>query len=149
MHEASSAITDRQSALVRHWWWDGMYSDTQEFTRNCPQCTVVTGGGQHHQPPLHPIPVRRPFQIVGIDVMELPRTERGNHSLPRSYRQAGYSWRVIDTSTRAQSLHHHVRLSSAAKADLHWWLKFATDWNSKSFFLDYNWTPSPVVHGCE
>ena len=65
-------------ALVRHWWWDGMYSDTQEFTRNCPQCTVVTGGGQHHRPPLHPIPVSRPFQIVGVDVMELPRTERGN-----------------------------------------------------------------------
>ena len=30
------------SALVRHWWWDGMYSYIQEFTRNCPQCTVVT-----------------------------------------------------------------------------------------------------------
>ena len=65
-------------AIVRHWWWDGMYSDTQEFTRNCPQCTVVTGGGQHHRPPLHPIPVSRPFQIVGVDVMKLPRTDRGN-----------------------------------------------------------------------
>ena len=63
---------------IRHWWWDGMYSDTQEFTRNCPQCTVVTGGGQHHRPPLHPIPVSRPFQIVGVDVMELPRTDRVN-----------------------------------------------------------------------
>ncbi len=30
------------------------------------------------RPPLHPIPVRRAFQIVGVDVMDLPKTERGN-----------------------------------------------------------------------
>ena len=23
-------------ALVRHWWWDRMYADTQWYTRNCP-----------------------------------------------------------------------------------------------------------------
>ena len=55
-----------------------MYGDTQRFTANCPQCVTVTGGGRHHRPPLHPIPVNRPFQIVGIDVMELPRTDNGN-----------------------------------------------------------------------
>ena len=65
-------------ALMRHWWWDGMYRDTLTFTTNCPQCTTVTGDGRHHRPPLHPIPVCRPFQSVGVDVMELPRTERGN-----------------------------------------------------------------------
>lgn len=65
-------------ALMRHWWWDGMYSDTQKFTSNCPQCAIVTGGGRHHRPPLHPIPVSRPFQIVGVDVMELPKTDKGN-----------------------------------------------------------------------
>ena len=65
-------------ALMRHWWWDGMYNETLKFTSNCPQCAVVTGGGRHHRPPLHPIPVSRPFQIVGVDVMELPKTDRGN-----------------------------------------------------------------------
>ena len=65
-------------ALMRHWWWDGMYRDTQKYTRNCPQCAIVTGGGRHHRPPLHPIPVSRPFQIVGVDIMELPKTDRGN-----------------------------------------------------------------------
>ena len=29
-------------------------------------------------PPLHPIPVQRVFQIVGVDVMDLPITEAGN-----------------------------------------------------------------------
>ena len=58
-------------ALMRRWWWDGMYRDVH----NCPQCAVVTGGGRHYRSPLHPIPVSRPFQIVGV---ELPRTESGN-----------------------------------------------------------------------
>ena len=66
------------AALVRHWWWDGMYRDTVRFTSNCPQCVTVTGGGHHHRPPLHPIPVSCPFQIVGVDIMELPTTNRGN-----------------------------------------------------------------------
>ena len=29
-------------------------------------------------PPLQPTPVSRPFQILGVEVMDLPRTERGN-----------------------------------------------------------------------
>jgi hypothetical protein len=66
------------SALCRHWWWDGMYRDTQKFASNCPQCIIVTGGGRPRRPPLHPIPVKRPFQIVGVDVMELPKTDDGN-----------------------------------------------------------------------
>ena len=65
-------------ALARHWWWDGMYSDVIKFVTNCPECAIVTGGGRHHRAPLHPIPVCRPFQIVGVDIMELPQTNRGN-----------------------------------------------------------------------
>ena len=30
------------------------------------------------RPPLHPIPVQRVFQIVGVDILDLPRTEAGN-----------------------------------------------------------------------
>ena len=65
-------------ALVRHWWWDGMHSDVSKFITNCPECAVVTGGGRHYRAPLHPIPVSRPFQIVGVDILELPATDRGN-----------------------------------------------------------------------
>ena len=67
-------------ALVRHWWWSGIYSDKLRFARGYPECAVVSGGSRPHQPPLHPIPVQRPFQIVGVDVMELPLTEDGNCS---------------------------------------------------------------------
>ena len=65
-------------ALIRHWWWDGMYSDTLRYARNCPDCATVLGGGRRTHPPLVPIPVQRPFQIVGVDIMEMPKTEDGN-----------------------------------------------------------------------
>ena len=55
-----------------------MYASTLKYARNCPECAVVTGGGKPHRPPLHPIPVQRPFQIVGVDIMDLPLTIAGN-----------------------------------------------------------------------
>jgi len=30
------------------------------------------------RPPLYPIPVKRPFQIVGVDIVDLPITTAGN-----------------------------------------------------------------------
>jgi len=39
---------------------------------------MTTGVGREKRPPLHPISVRRPFQIWGIDIMELPKTAKGN-----------------------------------------------------------------------
>ena len=58
-----------------------MYQDTKRFTTNCPQCAIVTGGSRRHRPPLHPIPVSRPFQIVVVDILELPKTDSGNQYL--------------------------------------------------------------------
>ena len=66
------------NVLVRHWWWQGMYTDTLQHCRNCPQCAVVQGSGRRTKPPLQPIPVERAFQILGVDIMDLPKTERGN-----------------------------------------------------------------------
>lgn len=50
-----------------------------QFADNCPQCAIVTGGGRHYHFPLHPIPVKCPFQIVGVDILELPKTDKGNY----------------------------------------------------------------------
>ena len=55
-----------------------MYRDIVNYTKNCPQCAIVTGTGRKQQPPMHSIPVDRPFQIVGVDIMELPVTANGN-----------------------------------------------------------------------
>ncbi len=65
-------------ALAHRWWWDGMHADAACHARNCPSCVIVSGGGRVQQPPLHPIPVQRPFQIIGVDVMDLPKTTSGN-----------------------------------------------------------------------
>ena len=64
--------------LVRSWYWEGIYSDCEKHRKGCPQCCFVAGGGRPGKPLLQPIPVTRPFQILGIDVMDLPKTEGGN-----------------------------------------------------------------------
>ena len=74
-HFASSKL---YGAMSRRWWWPGMYKDVVEFCRSCPDCAVVTGGDRKQVPPLQPIPVQRPFQIFGVDIMELPITKIGN-----------------------------------------------------------------------
>ena len=65
-------------SLVRHWWWPGMYSDVTRHCASCPQCAIVNGNKRINRPPLSPIPVQRPFQIMGVDVMDLPVTDSGN-----------------------------------------------------------------------
>ena len=51
------------------------------YVRACPQCTTVGGSEQRQIPPLIPIPVDHPFQIMGVDIMELPITTKGNEYL--------------------------------------------------------------------
>jgi len=64
--------------LVQSWWWPRMYSDNIDYANSCPQCAIVQGTGRQQKSPLHPIITERPFQIVGVDIMELPITSRGN-----------------------------------------------------------------------
>ena len=47
------------------------------------EMSLVEGGGEIGKPPMQPIPVRRPFQLLGVDVMDLPKTESSNISLSR------------------------------------------------------------------
>ena len=66
------------NTLASSFWWEGMYKDTLEYCKRCPQCATVSGGGRPGRPPLQSIPVCRPFQIIGVDIMDLPKTELGN-----------------------------------------------------------------------
>ena len=66
------------NTLSRQWWWPGMYKDVLAYCKGCPQCATVSGGGRQHRQPLKPIPIKRPFQKIGVDIMDLPCTERGN-----------------------------------------------------------------------
>lgn len=55
-----------------------MYTDAMNYANNCLQCAIVEGTGRKQKPLLQPIITEHPFQIVGVDVMELPVTTRGN-----------------------------------------------------------------------
>ena len=55
-----------------------MYKDALGHSNSCPQCAIVSGGGHVHKPPLHPVPVERAFQILEVDIMELPKTSKSN-----------------------------------------------------------------------
>ena len=66
------------NTLSKNWWWEGMYSDAMKFVQGCPECLIVKGSGRHQPPPLHLISVCRPFQIIGVDVMDLPKTSSDN-----------------------------------------------------------------------
>ena len=70
------AVQKIYGALCHSWWWEGMY--VYQYCRNCLQCAISGGGKRKQKPPLHPIPVQRAFQIVGVDVLGLPKIECGN-----------------------------------------------------------------------
>ena len=55
-----------------------MYKDGVDYCKSCVECAVVNGTGKVQRLPLHPILVQRPFQILGVDIMELPVTQQGN-----------------------------------------------------------------------
>ena len=50
--------------------------------------------------------------------------------------------RLIDLSTTARKLHHHITLNAEAHKDIQWWLDFLPTWNVISIFPDDNWTPA-------
>jgi len=51
-----------------------MYTEIVKHCSSCPQCAIVNGTGRVYRPPLHPIPVQRPSQIIGVDAMDLSVT---------------------------------------------------------------------------
>ena len=73
------AVNKLYQTLATQWYWEKMYADVESYCKNCPQCVIVSGCGRQNRPPLHPIPVQRPFQIIGVDIMDLPATQGNKH----------------------------------------------------------------------
>ena len=63
--------------LSRHYWWPGMRRDIEMWCRACLKC-ATRSIGRAVRPQLTPIPVGGPFDRVGVDVLQLPKTRRGN-----------------------------------------------------------------------
>ena len=65
------------SELSRHYWWPGMRAELTHWCHSCLTC-ATRSVGRPVQPPLTPIPVAGPFDRVGVDVLQLPKTSTGN-----------------------------------------------------------------------
>jgi hypothetical protein len=69
--------TKVHSELRHHYWWAGMRSDITRWTRGCLVCNTHSPG-RAVRAPLAPIPVAGPFDRVGVDVIQFPRSNNGN-----------------------------------------------------------------------
>ena len=65
------------SELRRHYWWPKMRTDITQWTRGCLVC-ASHNPGRAVRAPLTPIPVGGPFDRIGVDVIQFPRSEAGN-----------------------------------------------------------------------
>ena len=65
------------SELRKHYWWSGMRADITRWSKECLICATHTTG-RAVRPPLTPIAVVGPFDRVGVDVVQLPRSRRGH-----------------------------------------------------------------------
>ena len=65
------------SELRRHYWWNGMRRDITQWTRGCLVCSSHSPSRAVHAP-LTPIPVNGPFDRIGVDVIQFPRSHLGN-----------------------------------------------------------------------
>ena len=63
--------------LARRYWWPRMRADISHWCRECTTCASHQVGKPVH-PPLTPIPVAGPFDRVGVDVLQLPKSASGN-----------------------------------------------------------------------
>ena len=75
-HFAERKIYD---TLRKSYWWKGMRADVRRHCRSCLTCATRKGTGRASRLPLQPIVVRGPFHRMGVDVLQLPLTESGNH----------------------------------------------------------------------
>ena len=58
-------------------WWEGMRQVVNNWTQACVICTTYRVG-RKVKPSLTPILVSGAFNRVGVDVLQLPKTKRGN-----------------------------------------------------------------------
>ena len=65
------------SEIKKHYWWRGMRRDITRWTRGCIVC-ATRSVGRAVKAPLTPIPVDGPFDRIGVDVIQFPKTSRGN-----------------------------------------------------------------------
>ena len=84
VHEGTYGAHQREAKthflLSRHYWWPSMRQDIRRWSEACSTCFERRAGPKPHIP-LTPIPVAGPWDRVGVDVLQLPRSNTGNRYL--------------------------------------------------------------------
>ena len=71
MHSQDTAAQGLFHKLAKQYWWKSMYTYIYHYCHSCLTCASY--GGSYHKvhTPLQLLPVRAPFEHVGIDIMEM------------------------------------------------------------------------------
>ncbi|EYC39508.1 hypothetical protein Y032_0653g1175 [Ancylostoma ceylanicum] len=64
-------------SMRRKVFWNGMQADIEKWSKSCSKCFLARTH-EKNVPPLKPIVTNAPFELVGLDLVELGLTERGN-----------------------------------------------------------------------
>ncbi|GET54049.1 DDE-type integrase/transposase/recombinase [Rhizophagus irregularis DAOM 181602=DAOM 197198] len=78
-HELSAhfGIQATYEKVKEKYWWKNMKRDIEKYVKSCDNCQRRNNPQGLNE--LHPIEVKEPFHMIGIDVIgPLPRTEEGN-----------------------------------------------------------------------
>ena len=78
MFSGNFSVKSIYEKLAKRYWWQGMYIDVYTHCKSCLTCASYRGAGYRTRPPLKPLDVGGPFERIGVDILEMPKTERGN-----------------------------------------------------------------------
>ena len=68
--------------IKQFYYWQGLRSDMHKKCASCVTCASVRGQGNRGKPPLVSIPVGGPFDMIGMDLVELDVSKNGNRVCP-------------------------------------------------------------------
>jgi transposase InsO family protein len=94
--------------LKARFWWPNAYNETLEYVRSCEKCARLKPPAPN-RPVLDPyLDFEKPFDVMGIDILELSTTESGNR----------YVLVATDYLTRYTEVHPMKDMKAATVADI-------------------------------
>ena len=68
-------VKETYTKLAQTFYWPLMMDDVREVVKRCGRCQLCSS--RQYIEPLHPMIVRTLFEVVSVDILELPKTELG------------------------------------------------------------------------
>lgn len=71
-------LTKLVNIVNKHVWHPSLYKVVEDVCFSCEQCQKMKVSPQTVKPPILKIEASQPFELVGVDLISLPRTQSGN-----------------------------------------------------------------------